>query len=163
MNGYYHTGDVASLDPDGYVTCVGRKDDVFKSSDYRLSPFELESALIEHPAIAEATVVTSPHSLRLAVPKAFVVLRAGHEPNRELALELFAFIRARLAPYKRGRRLEFADLPKTISGKIRCADLRIIEQRRKPGERKPLEFFDEDFSREEIVEAVQRVRVMQNA
>ncbi|MFN7996775.1 MAG: AMP-binding protein [Bryobacteraceae bacterium] len=143
-DGYYHTGDVAARDADGYITCVGRKDDVFKASDYRLSPFELESALIEHPAIAEAAVVPSPDPLRLAVPKAFLILRAGYEPNQELARELFAFIRERLAPYKRIRRLEFSDLPKTISGKIRRAELRIIERNRSPAERRPREFFEED-------------------
>jgi acetyl-CoA synthetase len=149
-NGYYHTGDLASCDSDGCITCIGRKDDVFKSSDYRLSPFELESALIEHAAIAEAAVVPSPHPVRLAVPKAFVVLRPGYEPSRELALEVFAFIRARFAPYKRVRRLEFCELPKTISGKIRRAQLRTGEQGRTAEERKPLEFFDEDFRPEEI-------------
>jgi acetyl-CoA synthetase len=153
INGYYHTGDVASRDGDGYITCVGRTDDLFKASDYRLSPFELESALIEHPAIAEAAVVPSPHPLRMAVPKAFLVLRPGYEPTRELALELFLFIRARLAPYKRIRRLEFSDLPKTISGKIRRTELRTIEQDRPPGERRPLEFFYEDFCLEESVDA----------
>src|SRR5262249_53210124 len=78
--GRYHRGDVASRDADGYITYVGRADDVFKASDYRISPFELESVLIEHPAVAEAAVVPSPDELRLAVPKAFVVLAAGHEP-----------------------------------------------------------------------------------
>jgi acetyl-CoA synthetase len=142
---YYHTGDVATRDPDGYITCVGRKDDVFKASDYRLSPFELESALIEHPAVAEAAVVPSPDPVRLAVPKAFLILRNGYRPGEDLARELFRFIRARLAPYKRIRRLEFSDLPKTISGKIRRAELRIVERDRKPGERRPQEFFEEDF------------------
>jgi acetyl-CoA synthetase len=144
-DGYYHTGDLASRDADGYITCVGRIDDVFKASDYRLSPFELESTLIEHPAIAEAAVVPSPDALRLAVPKAFVVLRTGYEPTMELARELFAFIRERLAPYKRVRRLEFSDLPKTISGKIRRAELRIIERDRSPLERRPQEYFEQDF------------------
>ncbi len=144
-DGYYHTGDLANRDADGYITCVGRIDDVFKASDYRLSPFELESTLIEHPAIAEAAVVPSPDPLRLAVPKAFVVLRAGYEPTTELARELFGFIRERLAPYKRVRRLEFSDLPKTISGKIRRAELRIIERDRSPAERRPQEFFEQDF------------------
>jgi acetyl-CoA synthetase len=144
-DGYYHTGDMASRDPEGYITCVGRTDDVFKASDYRLSPFELESALIEHPAIAEAAVVPSPDAVRLAVPKAFLVLRAGYEPGRDLARELFGFIHKRLAPYKRVRRLEFSDLPKTISGKIRRAELRIIERDRTPAERRPQEFFEEDF------------------
>jgi acetyl-CoA synthetase len=143
---YYHTGDVASRDADGYITCVGRIDDLFKASDYRLSPFELESALIEHPAVAEAAVVPSPHPMRLAVPKAFVILRTGYEPSEDLARELFGFIRARLAPYKRVRRLEFSDLPKTMSGKIRRAELRIVERDRNPAERRVQEFFEEDFA-----------------
>ncbi|MFI5695188.1 AMP-binding protein [Kribbella sp. NPDC051586] len=126
-NGFYHTGDVASRDADGYITYVGRSDDVFKASDYRISPFELESVLIEHPAVAEAAVVPSPDPVRLAVPKAYVVLAAGHEPSRELAGEILAFCREHLAPYKRIRRLEFADLPKTISGKIRRVELRADE------------------------------------
>jgi acetyl-CoA synthetase len=126
-NGYYHTGDVASRDEDGYITYVGRSDDVFKASDYRISPFELESVLIEHPAVAEAAVVPSPDPVRLAVPKAYVVLAAGHEPSRELAGEILAFCRAHLAPYKRIRRIEFAELPKTISGKIRRVELRADE------------------------------------
>jgi acetyl-CoA synthetase len=122
--GRYHTGDVASRDEDGYITYVGRSDDVFKASDYRISPFELESVLIEHPAVAEAAVVPSPDPVRLAVPKAYVVLAAGHEPSRELAGEILAFCREHLAPYKRIRRIEFAELPKTISGKIRRVELR---------------------------------------
>jgi acetyl-CoA synthetase len=144
-DGYYHTGDLATRDADGYITCVGRVDDVFKASDYRLSPFELESALIEHPAVAEAAVVPSPDPLRFAVPKAFVILRIGYAPTAELARELFGFIRERLAPYKRVRRLEFSDLPKTISGKIRRAELRIIERDRSPSDRRPQEFFEQDF------------------
>jgi len=122
--GFYHTGDVASLDDDGYLTYVGRADDVFKASDYRISPFELESVLIEHPAVAEAAVVPSPDPMRLAVPKAFVVLAPGYAPSKDLAGEILAFARERLAPYKRIRRIEFADLPKTISGKIRRVELR---------------------------------------
>ena len=85
--GYYHTGDVAARDADGYITYVGRTDDVFKASDYRISPFELESVLIEHAAVAEAAVVPAPDPLRLAVPKAYVALAAGHEPTRETALD----------------------------------------------------------------------------
>ncbi|MGQ0573376.1 MAG: AMP-binding protein [Pseudonocardia sp.] len=122
--GYYHTGDVGSRDADGYITYVGRADDVFKASDYRISPFELESVLIEHPAVAEAAVVPSPDPLRLAVPKAYVVLAAGHEPTEETAQSILAFARDHLAPYKRIRRLEFFELPKTISGKIRRVELR---------------------------------------
>jgi acetyl-CoA synthetase len=122
--GYYHTGDVGSRDADGYITYVGRADDVFKASDYRISPFELESVLIEHPAVAEAAVVPSPDPVRLAVPKAYVVLAAGHEPTEETARAILEFARDNLAPYKRIRRLEFAALPKTISGKIRRVELR---------------------------------------
>ena len=123
-DGFYHTGDVGSRDADGYITYVGRADDVFKASDYRISPFELESVLIEHDAVAEAAVVPSPDPIRLAVPKAYVVLAAGHEPNADTARSILAFAREHLAPYKRIRRLEFAELPKTISGKIRRVELR---------------------------------------
>ena len=122
--GFYRTGDVATRDEDGYLFFVGRADDVFKSSDYRISPFELESFLIEHESVAEAAVVPSPDPLRLAVPKAYVILRAGVEPSRETALALFKFIRERLSAYKRIRILEFSELPKTISGKIRRVELR---------------------------------------
>ncbi|GAA0904865.1 AMP-binding protein [Pseudonocardia zijingensis] len=122
--GYYHTGDVGTRDADGYITYVGRSDDVFKASDYRISPFELESVLIEHPAVAEAAVVPSPDPVRLAVPKAYVVLAGGHEPTEETARSILEFARDNLAPYKRIRRLEFAALPKTISGKIRRVELR---------------------------------------
>ena len=143
-HGLYHTGDVASVDADGYLTYVGRTDDVFKSSDYRISPFELESVLIEHPAVAEAAVVPAPDPIRLSVPKAYVVLAAGREPSAELAGEILAFCREHLAPYKRIRRLEFAELPKTISGKIRRVDLRRSESGRAE-ERSPAEHREEDF------------------
>jgi acetyl-CoA synthetase len=122
--GYYRTGDIASRDEDGYLTYVGRSDDVFKASDYKISPFELESALLEHDAVAEAAVVPSPDPVRLAVPKAYVVLAEGWEPGEATAKALFEHSRAALAPYKRIRVLEFADLPKTISGKIRRVELR---------------------------------------
>jgi acetyl-CoA synthetase len=145
-NGFYHTGDVAAKDVEGYLTYVGRADDVFKASDYRISPFELESVLIEHPAVAESAVVPSPDPVRLAVPKAFVILRAGLSPSAELAKDIFAFLRQRLAPYKRIRRLEFSDLPKTISGKIRRVELRLNEAKLRTGSlRGRLEFFEEDF------------------
>ncbi len=145
--GYYRTGDEAVRDASGRFTYVARNDDVFKSSDYRISPFELESALIEHPSVAEAAVVPSPDPKRLSVPKAFIVLRPGHEPSAEIARDVFAFIAKRLAPYKRVRRLEFAPLPKTISGKIRRVELRGIERdRRATGTRGPNEHFVEDFA-----------------
>jgi acetyl-CoA synthetase len=141
--GHYHTGDVARRDDDGYVTYVGRADDVFKASDYRISPFELESVLLEHPAVAEAAVVPAPDPLRLAVPKAYVALAAGHEPTRETAFAILRYAREQLAPYKRVRRLEFAELPKTISGKIRRVELR--EQEAVAEVRRPEEFREDDF------------------
>ena len=147
----YRTGDVAALDDDGYLTYVGRADDVFKSSDYRISPFELESILIEHPAVAEAAVVPSLDPLRLAVPKAFLALAPGHKPDRDTALSIFRHCRTALAPFKRVRRLEFAELPKTISGKIRRVELRRAEaQNLEAGKRTALEFWEEDFSDAEL-------------
>jgi acetyl-CoA synthetase len=145
-DGYYHTGDVATRDAEGYLTYVGRTDDVFKSSDYRISPFELESVLIEHPAVAEAAVVPSPDPLRLSVPKAFVVLVAGAAPDAATAASILRHVRERVSPYKRIRRLEFAALPKTISGKIRRVELRQLEQTRPAGHaRRPQEFWEEDL------------------
>ncbi|MGI8625450.1 MAG: AMP-binding protein [Geodermatophilaceae bacterium] len=144
--GYYRTGDVARRDEDGYITYVGRTDDVFKASDYRISPFELESVLIEHPAVAEAAVVPSPDPVRLAVPKAFVVLAAGHEPTAETARDILEYCRGRLAPFKRIRRIEFAELPKTISGKIRRVELRGAERDRGLTEnRHDAEFWEDDL------------------
>jgi acetyl-CoA synthetase len=145
-HGHYHTGDVAVRDADGYITYVGRADDVFKSSDYRISPFELESALIEHEAVAEAAVVPSPDPLRGLLPKAFIILKPGAVPGRDLALEIFRFLRRRLAPYKRIRRIEFSELPKTVSGKIRRVELRKREAQRGPdGTKGPMEFWQDDF------------------
>ena len=146
-NGFYHTSDVALRRDDGYYVYVGRADDVFKSSDYRLSPFELESVLIEHEAIAEAAVVPSADPLRLSVPKAFVIVRQGYEIGPDLARAVFRFSREKLAPYKRIRRLQFSDLPKTISGKIRRVELRRREMEREVGaERLPHEYWEEDFT-----------------
>lgn len=139
----YHTGDVVSRDEDGYLTYVGRADDVFKASDYRISPFELESVLIEHPAVAEAAVVPAPDPIRLAVPKAYVMLASGHAPDADTAKSILAYTREHLAAYQRIRRLEFADLPKTISGKIRRVELREAEAARP--DRSPAEFRDSDF------------------
>lgn len=144
--GYYHTGDVAVRDSDGYLTYVGRMDDVFKSSGYRISPFELESVLIEHPAVAEAAVVPSPDPLRLAVPKAFVALAANYGPDAETARSIMSHVRERVSPYQRIRRLEFATLPKTISGKIRRVELRKLEAARgEGGARRAQEFWEEDL------------------
>jgi acetyl-CoA synthetase len=154
----YRTGDVAAIDDDGYLTYVGRADDVFKSSDYRISPFELESVLIEHPAVAEAAVVPSPDPMRLAVPKAFLALAPGHAPDRDTALSIFRHCRVALAPFKRVRRLEFADLPKTISGKIRRVELRRAEAANRGGDqRAALEFWEDDFSEHEL--RLQRERI----
>ena len=124
----YRTGDVANLDEDGYLTFVGRADDVFKSSDYRISPFELESVLIEHDAVAEAAIVPSPDDIRLSVPKAYILLIGSAAPSRETAQSILKYCNQRLAPFKRIRRLEFVkELPKTISGKIRRNQLRRVE------------------------------------
>lgn len=142
--GFYHTGDTATVDEDGYYFYVGRNDDVFKSSDYRISPFELESVLIEHEQVLEAAIVPSPDPVRLSVPKAFITLRQGVEPSRELAREIFAFARERLAPYKRIRRIEFRELPKTISGKIRRVELRKAEAARDEATT-GMEFREEDL------------------
>jgi acetyl-CoA synthetase len=146
---WYRTGDVGVRDADGFITYVGRSDDVFKASDYRISPFELESVLIEHEAVAEAAVVPSPDPIRLAVPKAYVSLAAGHRPDAGTALSILRHCRERLAPFQRIRRLEFAELPKTISGKIRRVELRAREAELRPPEdprrRAPGEFAEEDF------------------
>jgi acetyl-CoA synthetase len=140
----YHTGDIATRDADGYYTYVGRNDDVFKSSDYRISPFELESVLIEHELVVEAAVVPSPDPQRLSVPKAFVVLRTGCAPDVAAAREILSFVRSRVSPYKRIRRIEFCDLPKTISGKIRRVELRQSETKRAGSARRECEFWEED-------------------
>jgi acetyl-CoA synthetase len=151
----HRTGDVMSRDQDGYLTFVGRADDVFKAADYRISPFELESALIEHLEIVECAVVPSPDPVRLAVPKAFVILRPGVEPSRAIALSIFQHIRKVLPPYNRVRRLEFSDLPKTISGKIRRVELRQREATNvKNGSRPALEFREEDFPELRLGEAL---------
>ena len=145
-DGYYHTGDVARRDAEGYLTYIGRMDDVFKSSDYRISPFELESVLIEHPAVAEAAVVPSPDPLRLSVPKAFIVLSTGAVADADTAASILHYVRERVSPFKRIRRVEFAALPKTISGKIRRVELRRLEEKRTPADaRRPQEFWEEDL------------------
>jgi acetyl-CoA synthetase len=142
-DGYYHTGDVARRTEGGTITYIGRTDDVFKASDYRISPFELESVLVEHPAVAEAAVVPAPDPLRLAVPKAYVLLAAGWEPSAETAERILRHCRKALAPYQRVRRIEFGELPKTISGKIRRVELRGAEEESRA--RRSGEFREEDF------------------
>jgi acetyl-CoA synthetase len=144
-NGCYRTGDLASCDTEGYYTFVGRADDVFKSSDYRVSPFELESVLLEHPHVAESAVVPSIELQRLAVPKAFVVLKPSVSACAQVAQDILLFVRERMGPHKRIRRIEFAELPKTVSGKIRRGELRALEiDSARP--RRQAEFWEEDFS-----------------
>ncbi|WP_438352335.1 AMP-binding protein [Microbacterium sp. CJ88] len=142
-NGVFHTGDIAARDASGSLTYIGRTDDVFKSSDYKISPFELESVLIEHPAVVEAAIVPAPDELRLSVPKAYVVLAAGFSPDEQTAHDILAFARERLAPWQRVRRLEFFELPKTISGKIRRVELRQREERVARGEEECREWRDD--------------------
>jgi acetyl-CoA synthetase len=122
--GYYHTGDIARRDADGSITYIGRTDDVFKSSGYKVSPFELESVLIEHPAIVEAAVVPQPDDTRLAIPKAYIARAADWPANADTARVIMEYVRDRVAPHLRVRRVEFFELPKTISGKIRRVELR---------------------------------------
>ncbi|MGB6399683.1 MAG: AMP-binding protein [Bradyrhizobium sp.] len=143
----YRSGDVVFADDEGYLTFVGRSDDVFKSSDYRISPFELESVLLEHEAVAEAAVVPSPDPIRLAIPKAYVLLVAGVERNPETARSIFMHLHTRLAPFKRIRRIELvSELPKTISGKIRRVQLRRLEHDNDRGDAlRGQEFREEDF------------------
>lgn len=131
--GFYHTGDLAERDDQGYLTYIGRTDDVFKASDYKVSPFELESVLIEHPAVAEAAIVPAPDEIRLAVPKAYVALAPNYEPSAELARDILMYAREHLPTHLRVRRLEFFDLPKTISGKIRRVELRRREDDHRDG------------------------------
>ena len=147
-NNLYFTGDKASFDQDGYWWFVGRSDDVIKSSDYRVGPFEVESALIEHPAVMETAVVGSPDPKRYQLVKAFVILNEGHKPSRDLALELFKHTIDVLAKFKIPRIIEFVDeLPKTISGKIRRVELRENEEGKKKKEKAatPNEYFYHQF------------------
>jgi acetyl-CoA synthetase len=146
QHGLYHTGDQAMTDEEGYFYFVGRGDDVFKCSDYRISPFELESALMEHPLVAEVAIVPSADPIRTNVPKAFVTIVAGAQPTPETAREILLFAKEKLAAYARVRKLEFGELPKTISGKIRRAELRKMEAKRvTEGQRGELEFWLKDF------------------
>jgi acetyl-CoA synthetase len=141
----FHTGDFATRDADGYITYVGRKDDVFKASDYKISPFELESVLIEHPAVLEAAVVPAPDAVRQFVPKAYVTLTSGTVPSGDIAFDIFRHAYARLAPFQRIKRLEFSELPKTVSGKIRRVELRIREEALANGQGTTAEWRSEEF------------------
>ena len=124
-NGYYHTGDLAYRDNEGYFWFVGRKDDIIKSSGYRIGPFEVESALLEHPAVLECAITGVPDELRGQVVKATVVLTKNYTPSEELKKELQNHVKKTTAPYKYPRIVEFVDaLPKTISGKIRRIEIR---------------------------------------
>jgi acetyl-CoA synthetase len=143
---YYRTGDVAVRDAEGTITFVGRTDDIFKSSDYKVSPFEVESVLIEHPAVAEAAVVPAPDETRLNVVKAYVALAPGWQPDAATALAVLQHARAQLPPFQRVRRLEFFELPKTISGKIRRVELREREAAAaREGKELPDEWRDDRF------------------
>jgi len=149
----FHSGDVVFKDDEGYLTFVGRADDVFKSSDYRISPFELESVLLEHELVAEAAVVPSPDPIRLSIPKAFVLLIPGAAPSAETALSIFRHLHHSLAPFKRVRRIEIvSELPKTISGKIRRVQLRRLEQEENTQDA----FRGQEFREEEFPELTQR-------
>jgi acetyl-CoA synthetase len=143
----YRSGDVVFADDEGFLTFVGRSDDVFKSSDYRISPFELESILLEHESVAEGAVIPCPDPIRLAIPKAYVLLVSGVEHTPDTALSIFRHLHTRLAPFKRIRRIELVkELPKTISGKIRRVQLRRLEHDNDRGD--PLrgkEFREEEF------------------
>jgi len=150
VDDWYLTGDLARRDRDGFFWFIGRADDVFKSSDYRISAFELESELLAHPAITEVAVIASPDPLRGFVPKAVITLKPGAEPSRELAYQIFKFARERMAPYKRPRIIQFTgDLPKTVSGKIKRTDLRKLESDlRTNKQRTSNEYFESDFQTE---------------
>lgn len=148
VDNYYYTGDRASIDTDGYWWFVGRADDVIKSSDFRVGPFEVESALVEHPSVGEAAVIGAPDPKRHQLVKAYVILNAGFEPSRELALEIFQHTIGILAKFKIPRIIEFVtEVPKTISGKIRRIELRENEVARQEKGEGPVgnEFFYWDF------------------
>lgn len=134
---FYYTGDRAIKDEDGYFWFVGRDDDVIKASGYRIGPFEVESAILEHQAVQEAAVVGSPDIIRGFVVKAFIVLKSGYEPSDKMARDIQEYVKSVTAPYKYPRKIEFVnELPKTISGKIKRKDLREAEMKRYEEEKK---------------------------
>ena len=131
VKGWYYTDDKAAMDNEGNFWFIGRDDDVIKASGYRIGPFEVESALMEHPAVTEAAVVGSPDPIRGMMVKAFVVLKSGFQPSNQLAASLQEHVKTVTAPYKYPRLIEFVDaLPKTHSGKIRRNELREREEKR---------------------------------
>jgi len=148
--GLYLTGDTAYMDKEGFVYFIGRSDDVFKSLDYRISPFEVESEIMEHKAVLEVAVIPTVDDRDRIVPKAYIVLKPGFKINSEMALELFRFIRGNMAPYKRPRSIEFMNaFPKTISAKVMRKDLRQFDLKlKKEKSRGAFEFFEKDFSSE---------------
>ena len=122
---WFHTKDAATEDEDGYIWYAGRADDVIIAAGYRIGPFEVESACLEHAAVREAAAVASPDEMRGNVVKAFIVLADGHEPSDELVVDIQRFVRDRLCAYAYPRKIEFVDdLPKTLTGKIRRIELR---------------------------------------
>jgi len=148
--GWYLTGDTAFMDENDFVHFIGRVDDVFKSLDYRISPFEVESEIMEHHAVMEVGVVPTIDNRDRIVPKAFIVLKPDFIPNKQMALELFRFIRDNMAPYKRPRSIEFMDeFPKTISAKVMRKDLKAYDKELKAeGKRGTKEYFEKDFAKE---------------
>jgi len=129
-DGYYHTGDTVWQDEDGYFWYVGRTDDVIKSSGYRIGPFEIESVLMEHPAVLECAVTGAPDPVRGTVVKATIVLMKGYSPSPELTKELQDYVKHQTAPYKYPRIVEYvSELPKTISGKIRRVAIREADKK----------------------------------
>ena len=131
-DGYYHTGDMAWKDEDGYIWFVGRNDDVIKSSGYRIGPFEVESALMTHPAVLETAITAVPDPKRGQIVKATIVLTKNYQPSDELVKELQDHVKRTTAPYKYPRIIEFvSELPKTISGKIRRVDIRKQDSEKK--------------------------------
>ena len=130
-DGYYHTGDTAWMDEDGYFWYVGRTDDVIKASGYRIGPFEIESVLMEHPSVLECAVTGAPDPIRGTVVKATIVLTKAYQPSEALKKELQTYVKRQTAPYKYPRIVEFVDeLPKTISGKIRRTEIRAKDQQK---------------------------------
>ncbi len=148
--GWYLTGDTAYMVKEGFVHFIGRVDDIFKSLDYRISPFEVESEIMDHHAVMEVGVIPTVDEKEQIVPKAFVVLKPDYFPNKQMALELFRFIRDNMAPYKRPRSIEFmTEFPKTISAKVMRKDLRSYDKDLKEnGQRGKMEFLEKDFAKE---------------